>query len=146
MLVKWHQVVGLFFFFWSHSGFSFHSAARTVFKFCRSSPFSAEQTLLILYCLYFLLMVVPIISLSQAYYICPNCFTAFKRASAFWKSPPCPAWKCSLHSHPTNLCTTDSPLMSPFTPGDFMCKVRSEPIRCVQWMTEIKKSRFLHTN
>lgn len=36
--MKWHQV------FLSHSSFSFHSAARTLFNFGRSSPFSAEQT------------------------------------------------------------------------------------------------------
>lgn len=88
---------------------------------------------------------VPVISLSQAY-ICPNCFSAFKRVSVFWKSPPCPAWRCSLHSHPTNLCPVDSPLTSAFTPGDFMCKTRSEAIRCVKWMTENKKSMFLHKN
>lgn len=95
MLVKWHQV------FLSRSDSSFHSAARTGFKFCSSSSFPAEQTSPILCCLSLLLMVVPIISLSQAF-LCPNCFSAVKRASVFWKSPPCPAWKCSLHSRVTS--------------------------------------------
>lgn len=124
----------------SPSCFSFQSAGRTVWVFAafHLAPSSSANTLLILCCLYLLFMVVPIMSSSQA---CThlNWFSAFKRASAFRKSPPCPAWKYSLYTHPTNLCTVDSPLISIIYPCRIHVHSRSESIRCVKWMTVRKK-------
>lgn len=86
---------------------------------------SSSKTLLILCCLYYLLMVVLITSSCQACtYL--NCFSTFKRA-AFRKSPLCPAWKCSLYTHPTNLCTVYSPLISVIYPWRIHVQSKASP-------------------
>lgn len=99
---------------------------------------SSAKPLLILCCLY-LLMVVPIISSSQAC-SCLNCFSTFKRASAllallgnvpYTLTPPAFAllilhWSLS------------------FTPEEFMCKAEASPSDVLnEWQSE-KRNRGSH--
>lgn len=89
--------------------FSFQSAGRTVFEICFSPPESKDFAHYTVSFIIFSWSSQSSLSQDCTYL---NCIHTFKIASVFRKSPPCPAWKHSLDTHPTSLCTAKTPLIS----------------------------------